>query len=69
MGLTFFGHNFNFIKLTAEELNTSYEQLFLMTYYMGWSFFDAYSLPIKLRTWLFDKWLERKKEEEEVFNN
>jgi len=35
---------------------------------MNWSFFDAYSLPIKLRNWFFEKWIERKNSENEVFN-
>jgi len=36
-----------------------------MTYHMGWTFFDAYSLPIKLRNWFFEKWIEKKKSENE----
>jgi len=32
---------------------------------MGWTFFDAYSLPIKLRNWFFEKWIEKKKSENE----
>ena len=65
---TFFGQNYNFIKLDPGFVNSSYEQIFLMTYYMGWNFFDAYSLPIKLRNWLFDKWIDRKKTDNEVVN-
>ena len=65
---TFFGQNFNFIKLSAEFVNNSYEQIFMMTYYMNWTFFDAYSLPVKLRNWFFDKWMDKKKSENEVVN-
>lgn len=65
---TFFGQNFNFIKLSAEFVNTSYEQLFLMAYHMNWNFFDAYCLPIKLRNWFFEKWIQRKNSENEVVN-
>ena len=65
---TFFGQNYNFIKLDSNFVNNSYEQIFLMTYYMGWNFFDAYSLPIRLRNWLFDKWIDRKKTDNEVVN-
>ncbi len=65
---TFFGQNFNFIKLSTEFVNGSYEQIFMMTYYMNWNFFDAYSLPVKLRNWFFDKWMDRKKSENEVVN-
>lgn len=65
---TFFGHNYNFFNLTAEHINESYQQIFLMTYYMGWNFFDAYSLPIKLRNWFFEKWVDRKKSDNEILN-
>lgn len=65
---TFFGQNFNFIKINPAFVNESYEQIFLMTYYMGWNFFDAYSLPIRLRNWLFNKWIDRKKTDNEVVN-
>lgn len=65
---TFFGHNYNFFNLTTENVNQSYQNIFLMTYYMGWNFFDAYSLPIKLRNWFFEKWIERKKLDNEILN-
>lgn len=65
---TFFGQNYKFIKLEPSFVNSSYEQIFLMNYYMGWNFFDAYSLPIRLRNWIFDKWIERKKADNEVVN-
>lgn len=65
---TFFGQKYNIINLKPEFVNVSYEQIFLMTYHMNWSFFDAYSLPIKLRNWFFEKWIERKNSENEVFN-
>tara|TARA_Y100000592_G_scaffold101096_1_gene185395 strand:- start:4764 stop:4946 length:183 start_codon:yes stop_codon:yes gene_type:complete len=28
-----------------------YEQFFVMKYYGGWSFYEAYNLPVGLRTW------------------
>lgn len=61
MGETFFGQKFNILNLDASFVNSSYEQIFLMTYAMGWTFFDAYSLPIKLRNWFFEKWINQKK--------
>ena len=66
MELTFFGQNYNFIKISSETVNYSYEQIFFMTYHMGWNFFDAYSLPIKLRNWFFNKWIDKKNSEIEV---
>lgn len=32
-----------------------YEQFFYLKYYGGWSFFEAYNLPIKLRTWFMER--------------
>ena len=66
---TFFGQTYNYMKISPEMVNQTYEQLFLMSYYMGWSFYDAYSLPIRLRNWFFDKWIEKKKSENEVVNS
>lgn len=65
MELTFFGQKSNILNIDADFVNISYEQLFFMTYHMGWTFFDAYSLPIKLRNWFFEKWIEKKKSENE----
>lgn len=57
--LTFFG-------LTDDYVEYIYEQFFYLKHYGGWSFIEAYNLPIKLREW----WVERigqefKKEKEE----
>ena len=32
-----------------------YEQFFYMKYYGGWSFFEAYNLPVGLRKWFFER--------------
>jgi len=32
-----------------------YEQFFLLKYHGGWSFMEAYNLPIKLRTWFLQR--------------
>ena len=57
---TFFGLGDEYIKYV-------YEQIFHLKQYGGWSFAEAYSLPIQLREW----WLERlgkefDKEREEI---
>lgn len=69
MEAAFFGQKYDFINLTVEDVNASYDQLFLMNYYMGWNFFDAYSLPLKLRKWIINQWVERKKIDSEVVND
>ena len=61
----FFGQKSNILNIDADFVNTSYEQIFFMTYQMGWTFFDAYSLPIKLRNWFFERWINQKKSENE----
>ena len=46
--LTFFGLNDSYTKYV-------YEHLFYLKHFGGWSFIEAYSLPIQLRDW----WVER----------
>tara|TARA_Y100000310_G_scaffold218024_1_gene219158 strand:- start:67 stop:255 length:189 start_codon:yes stop_codon:yes gene_type:complete len=40
-----------------------YEQFFLLKYHGGWSFMEAYNLPIKLRTWFLERLDEQFKKE------
>tara|TARA_A100001391_G_C4814594_1_gene209539 strand:+ start:174 stop:356 length:183 start_codon:yes stop_codon:yes gene_type:complete len=42
-----------------------YEQFFLLKYYGGWSFTEAYSLPVGLRKWFLER-LSREKEKEKA---
>tara|TARA_R100000008_G_C3557169_1_gene153880 strand:+ start:859 stop:1038 length:180 start_codon:yes stop_codon:yes gene_type:complete len=42
-----------------------YEQFFLMKYYGGWSFIEAYNLPVGLRDWFFERLLKQKEDEQE----
>lgn len=44
MGQTFFGLNNDYMEQV-------YEQFFLLKYHGGWSFFEAYNLPVGLRNW------------------
>jgi|TARA_B100000287_G_C20656512_1_gene788739 hypothetical protein len=32
-----------------------YEQFFLLKYHGGWSFIEAYNLPVGLRKWFIDR--------------
>ena len=54
MVLTFFG-------LNDEYMESVYESFFVLKHYGGWSLFELYNLPIKLREW----WLKRTIEEYE----
>ncbi len=46
-------------------MNAVYEKFYYMKTYMGWSFEEIYMLPIPLRNWFFDKWIEDNNKKEE----
>jgi hypothetical protein len=55
-----------FFGLSDKYIENVYEQFFLLKYYGGWSFFEAYNLPVKLRSWFLlrlQKQLERENEQ------
>jgi hypothetical protein len=35
----------------------------LLKYYGGWSFIEAYNLPVGLRNWFFERLLKQKEDE------
>lgn len=39
-----------------------------MKYYGGWSFIEAYNLPVGLRNWFADRLAKQKKEESDAYN-
>ena len=44
-----------------------YEEFFVMKYYGGWSFFEAYNLPITIRRWFLKRLTDQiEKENEEI---
>ncbi len=42
-----------------------YEEFFQLKYYGGWSFFEAYNLPVLMRRWFLRRLADQKKEEAE----
>ena len=61
----------NFFGLSDKYMETVYEQFFYMKYYGGWSFMEAYNLPIGLRNWFVQrlaKQFEKEKEEMDKAN-
>jgi len=55
-----------FFGLTDKYMETVYEQFFLLKHFGGWSFIEAYNLPIGLRNWFVErmsKQFEKEKEE------
>jgi len=64
LGQAFFG-------LSSSYIRKVYEQFHLMKYYGGWSFIEAYNLPIELRNYYVDlltKQLEKEQEAVEKAN-
>ena len=53
---TFFGLNDEYIK-------NVYEQFFFLKYSGGWSFSEAYNLPVGLRTWFVERLVKQLKDE------
>tara|TARA_R100000664_G_C2686216_1_gene92161 strand:+ start:350 stop:505 length:156 start_codon:yes stop_codon:yes gene_type:complete len=43
-----------------------YEQFFSLKYYGGWSFIEAYNLPIGLRKWFLKKLIDQIEKENEA---
>lgn len=44
-------------------MHNVYEQFFLLKYHGGWSFIEAYNLPVKLRTWFMKRLQKQFKQE------
>jgi len=45
-----------------------YEQFFLLKYHGGWSFIEAYSLPVKLREWFLKRLQKQFTDEKEQYD-
>ena len=59
----------SFFGLTPDYMEQVYEVFFFLKYSGGWSFSEAYSLPIGLRNWFAERLLRQLKEESEAINN
>ena len=58
-----------FFGLDDEYIESVYEQFFYMKYYGGWSFTEAYNLPVKVRNWFVNKLTDQLKMEHEEMEN
>lgn len=57
----------NSFGLNSDYMESVYEQFFYLKYYGGWSFIEAYNLPVGLRKWFTDKLVAHmQKEADEV---
>tara|TARA_Y100000593_G_C4174342_1_gene268694 strand:+ start:252 stop:530 length:279 start_codon:yes stop_codon:yes gene_type:complete len=55
-----------FFGLTDEYSEGVYEQIFFLKYSGGWSFSEAYSLPIGLREWFVKRLIKQLEMEKEA---
>tara|TARA_Y100000361_G_C11098998_1_gene310800 strand:+ start:685 stop:846 length:162 start_codon:yes stop_codon:yes gene_type:complete len=45
-----------------------YEQFFLLKYHGGWSFIEAYNLPVGLRNWFIKRLSKQFKDEKKQYD-
>ena len=49
----------SFFGLTDEYMENVYEQFFFLKYSGGWSFSEAYNLPLGLRKWFVERLVQQ----------
>ena len=54
-----------FFGLDDEYVENTYEQFFVLKYHGGWSFIEAYNLPIQLREWYVRRLAKQLEDEKE----
>ena len=58
-----------FFGLSDKYIESVYEQFFYLKYYGGWSFIEAYNLPVKIRDWFVNRLTEQLKMEQQEMEN
>ncbi len=58
----------NFFGLDEEYMESVYDQFFFLKYHGGWSFIEAYNLPVGLRKWFVHKLLDQFEKEKEALD-
>ena len=56
----------NFFGLSDEYIESIYEQFFFLKYSGGWSFYEAYNLPIGLRKWFVQRLVKQLEDEKQA---
>ena len=59
----------SFFGLSEDYAATLYEQFFFLKYHGGWSFTEAYNLPVRLRNWFTERLAEQIEKENEAIKN
>ena len=57
----------SFFGLDNEYMEHVYEQFFLLKYHGGWSFTEAYNLPVALRNWFIKRLVKQFEQEKEEY--
>jgi len=52
-----------FFGLGNKYIANVYEEFFILKYYGGWSFSEAYNLPVQIRRWFLERLLKQKEDE------
>ena len=55
-----------FFGLDDEYIAAVYEEFFMLKYHGGWSFTEAYNLPIKMRRWFLERLVKQKEDEKKA---
>jgi hypothetical protein len=55
-----------FFGLSDKYIESVYEEFFVLKYYGGWSFTEAYNLPVTIRRWFLEKLIEQMNKEKEA---
>ena len=58
-----------FFGLSEEYQENVYEEFFLLKHHGGWSFIEAYNLPISLRHWFLKRLTRHFEEEKQQIQN
>ncbi len=57
----------SFFGLDEKYMESVYQQFFDLKYYGGWSFIEAYNLPVGLRLWFLEKLVSQLEKEAEAW--
>ena len=55
----------SFFKKRKKYMESVYEQFFLLKHHGGWSFIEAYNLPVGLRVWFLNRLVKQFEEEKQ----
>ncbi len=55
-----------FFGLSDKYIESVYEEFFILKYYGGWSFIEAYNLPVQIRRWFLEKLVKQMELEKEA---